>query len=59
MISDSMYAACDGSRNKYMMMELIVEYRKSDKDISVSNQRVVHRGWSFMRQSTVGSQLCV
>ena len=48
-IAESMFAACDDSGNEYMMMESIVEYCKSDKAISVSNQKVVHRGQSFMR----------
>ena len=54
MIVESMYAACDDSGNEYLMMESIVDYRNSDKDISVCNQKMVHRGWRFMRQSTVG-----
>ena len=54
-----MYAACDDSRNDYLMMNSVVDYQKSNKAISVSSQKVVHRGRSFMRQSIVGCQLCV
>ena len=54
-----MYAACDDSRNENLMMDSVVDYRKSNKAISVSSQKVVHRGRSFMRQSIVGWQLCV
>ena len=45
-------------KNKYLMMDSIVDYRKSDKSISFSSQKVVHRGRSFMRKFTVGWKLC-
>ena len=54
-----MYVACDDSVNDYLMMDSIVDYQNSDKAISLSSQKVVHRGWSFMRRSTVGWQLYV
>ena len=56
-IAESMYAACNESRNKYLMMDSIVDYEKSNKALSVASQKVVHRGRSFMRRSTVGWQL--
>ena len=59
LITDSMYAACDDSGNNYLMMYLIVDYRKSNKDLSVVIQKVVHRGRSFMQRPTVLWQLCV
>ena len=58
-ISDSMYASCDDSGNEYLMMDSIVDYRKSDKSTSISNKKVVHRGQSFMCRSTVGFHICV
>ena len=54
-----MYAKFYDSRNEYMMMDYIVDYRNRTKDISVSNQKMVHRGWIIMRRSTVRWQLCV
>ena len=41
------------------MMDSIVDYRKSDKVLSVSSQKMVYRGRSFMRISTLGWQICV
>ena len=38
-------------------MDSIVDYQKSDKALSVSSKRVVHRGRGFMWRSTVGWQL--
>ena len=58
-IVDSMYAACDGSWNDYLMMESIVDYWKNDKATTVPYQKVVHRGQSFMQRSTVVWKLSV
>ena len=41
------------------MMNSIVDYQKSKKALLFASQKVVHRGWSFMRRSTVGWYLCV
>ena len=37
-ITESMYAACDDSGNEYLIMDSIVDYRKSDKALSVASQ---------------------
>ena len=58
-IEESMYAACDYYGNEYLMMDLILDYRNSDKVVSVFIHNVVHRGQSFNWQSTVGWQICV
>ena len=58
-IVESMYAACDDSGNEYLMMDLIVDYRKNNKAVTDPDQKVVQKGQRFMRQSTVGWQLCV
>ena len=54
-----MDSACDYSRNEYLIMELIVDYRKNYKAITVPDQKVVHRSWSFMQQPTIVWQLYV
>ena len=54
-----MYDACYDYGNEYLMVESIVDYWNKHKALSVSSQKVVHRGRSFMRRSTVGWQLCV
>ena len=36
-----------------------MDYQKSNKYISVSGQKVLHRGRGFMWQSTVGWNLCI
>ena len=58
-IADSMYGACNDSGNDYLMMDSIVDYRSSDKELSVSSKNMVHRGRSFMRGSTVGCKICI
>ena len=52
-ISESMYDACDDSRNCYLMMDSIVDYQNVDKAKTFPDKKVVHRGRSFMRRSTV------
>ena len=59
LIAESMYSACDDYGNLYLMMDSIVEYRNIDKAVPVSRQKLVHRGWGFIWQPTVGWQLCV
>ena len=53
-----MYDACDDSGNYYLIMDSIVDYWNNDKSITVPDKNVVHRGLSFMRQSTVEWRLC-
>ena len=59
LIAESMYSTCDDSGNEYLMMDSILDYWKSNKELSVASQKVVHRGFSFMWRSTVGWQICV
>ena len=41
------------------MMDFILDHQKNDKDITVPDQKVVHRGGRFVQRSNVGWQLCV
>ena len=54
-----MYTACDYSGNSYLIMDSIVDYRKDNNTIIVSDEKVAYRCHSSMSQSTVGQQLCV
>ena len=47
-IPESMYAACNDSGKEYMIIDSILDDLKKDKAISVSSQKVVHRGCIFM-----------
>ena len=58
-IADSIHAACDDFGNEYLMMDSIVDYRKSNNTISFFIQKVVHRGRSKMWRSRFRWQLCV
>ena len=58
-IAESMYTVCDDYGNDYLIMDWIVDYQNNDKAVVSPDQKVAHRGWIFMRQSTVGYQLCV
>ena len=58
-ILESMYAAFDGDNNKYLIMVSIVDYRKNNKVVTISDQKVVHRGQNSMWCSNSGWHLCV
>ena len=58
-IIESMYVVCDDDRNKYLMIDSIVDYSKNNKAVTIANQKVLHRGQNPMRWSTVGWQLCL
>ena len=58
-IAKSMYSECNDSGNEYLMMDLIVDYRKNDKAITVPDKKVVHIGRKFMRRSTIRWNLYV
>ena len=58
-IAESMYYACNDAGNEYLIMELILDYHNNYKAITVISQKLVHRGWSFMRIYIVVLQLCV
>ena len=47
-IADSMYAAYDNSGHEYLIMDSIVDYRRSDQAIPVDNQKLVYIGWSLI-----------
>ena len=56
-ITESMYAACGDSGDDYLMMDSIGYYQNNYNTITFPDQKVVHRGRSFMWRSTVGWKL--
>ena len=57
-IAQSMYAQCDPDGNQYVLLDGIVDFRKNNTALSIADQKIVVRGRSSMRRSTVGWQLC-
>ena len=58
-IAQSMFAQCDEEGNDLLLLESMVDYRKSEKALSIKDQKIVHRGRPSLRRTTVGWQICV
>ena len=39
-IAESMYAYCDADGNKYLLLDLLVDYHKDNKAISITEQEI-------------------
>ena len=58
MIAESLY--CDPNEHEYILLDEIFDHRNMDSaTIKLANQKVVHdNGWTYLRRSTIGWQLC-
>ena len=59
MIAQAMYAQCDPDGNQYMLLDQLIDHRKKDNAISLSEQ-IVQRdnGRTYRRKTTAGWQIC-
>ena len=57
-IAQSMYAQCDPDGNQYLMLDSIVDFRRSTTALCYADQTFVKNGRSYQRISTKGWQLC-
>ena len=59
MIAQAMFAQCDSDGNQYMLLDQLVDHRKTKAAISVADQ-IVHRssGRTYQRRTTAGWQIC-
>ena len=57
-IANSMYAQCFVDRNKYPLLEVLMEHRKNDLYLSVEHQKVVVKGRETLTKSTAGWDVC-
>ena len=59
-IAQSMYAQCDPEGNIYVLMDSIVDWRRSTTALGYEDQVALKQdGRTFMRRCTKGWQLCV
>jgi len=59
LIAQSMYAQCDPDGNQYVLLDTIIDYRRLDTAIRLSDQIVVRpNGRTYKRRNTIGWQLC-
>lgn len=58
-IAETMWAQCDPDGNQYVLLKYLVDHRKNDNALSLSDQDCVDRnGRAYKRRSTAGWQIC-
>ena len=59
MIAESLYSQCDPDGLEYILLDEIVDHRRTDSAIKLADQKVARaNGRTYLRRSTIGWQLC-
>ena len=59
MIVESLYSQCDPDGHEYILLDEIVDYRRTDLAVKLADQKVVRaNGRTYLQHSTIGWQLC-
>jgi hypothetical protein len=59
LIAESLYSQCDPDGNQHFLLEGIIDHRRLDNAIKLSDQKSVRPdGRTYLRRSTAGWQLC-
>ena len=54
-----MYSQCDPDGHEYILLDEIVDHRRTDTAIKLADQKVMRaNGRTYLRRSTIGWQLC-
>ena len=55
MIAESLYSQCDPDGHEYVLLDEIVDHRRTDSAIKLADQKVVRaNGKTYLRRSTIG-----
>ena len=57
-MEESMYVKCDTDGNEYLLLDVLVDYHKDHKAISLTDQQTTVQGRSVTHETTAGLQLC-
>jgi hypothetical protein len=59
MVAQAMYSQCDIDGNQYLLLDQLVDHRKDDTAITLTEQ-TVHRdnGRTYQQKTTAGWQIC-
>ena len=57
-IAESMYAQCESDRNQYVLLNDIIDFRKTNPALSIKDQKIVVEGRASLRCYNVGRQVC-
>ena len=52
-----MYSQCDPDLNQYILLDDMIDFRKTNSALSIEYQNIVVKGRESMRRSTVGWQV--
>ena len=58
-IAENMYAQCDAEGNQFLLLDSIVDHRKTKAAVDHDNRHVVVRGRKHKKKTTKGWELCV
>ena len=57
-IAKSIYAQSDPDVNQYVLLDNIIDFRKTNPALYIEDQNIVVKGRASLRRSTVGCQVC-
>ena len=57
-IAKSMYAQCDPDLNQYVLLDDIIDFRKTNPALSIEDQNIFVKGRASLRRSTVRWKVC-
>ena len=59
LIAESMYSQCDPDGNQYVLLDSIIDYRRHDSAIRLTDQLVTRpNGRTYKKRNTIGWELC-
>ena len=58
-IAERIYAQCDKDGNDLLLLDYFVDYRKSERAMSLQDQQITVNGRSCLKRSTAGWEICV
>ena len=53
-----MYSQCDPDRNQYVLLDNIIDFRKTNPALSILDQNIFVKGRASLLHSTVGWKVC-
>ena len=57
-IATNMYTQCEPDRNQYILLDSIIDFRRSTTALYYADQKTTRKGRTYYRRSTAGWQLC-
>ena len=58
-IAENMWAQCDLDGNQHILMDSIVDYKKTEGAVSIADKFIIRNSRQHMRKTTKGWKLCI